>query len=342
MLRSICFALAAGLTASSTHAALSAAFIDVDNTAALTGFVTQDLMVTTSTDWGTAQILATLTAGSIYQDANGSDFAPNPLLFPNFPTLEFDSYLDGNGNQPGIAGQAVDLGGDVQEFSDSHIDITWFNTTLGDVGTFGIGRFTLGDNAVGSWTMMITSVGGFQANYQGLINNGQFDLRDTGGGPPVDGDLDSDGFVGITDLNIVLGDWNDTIFTGDPATVGDLNGDFFVGIADLNTILSNWNQNVFPGDAQAGDINGDGFVGIGDLNTVLGNWNLTIPTVDPRADPSGDGFIGIDDLNTVLGNWNAGTPPPGEALALVPEPGVLAVWLISSPLLFRSRHQSSD
>ena len=32
---------------------------------------------------------------------------------------------------------------------------------------------------------------------------------------------------------------------------GDLNGDGFVGIADLNIVLGNWNQNVPPGDALA-------------------------------------------------------------------------------------------
>jgi hypothetical protein len=247
MLKTICFALVAGLSASSASAALTAAFIDVDNTSALTGFVTQDLMVTTTNDWGTAQILATLTTGSIYQDPNGSDFIPNPLSFPTFPALEFDSYLDGNGQQPSLAGQAVGLGGDVQEFSDSHIDITWFNTSLTDTGTFGIGRFTLSDDAIGSWSMLITSAGGFQAHYQGLINTGMFDLRDTGGGPPVIGDLDSDGFVGITDLNIILGAWNQPVFPGDPLA-GDPSGDGFVGIEDLNTVLGNWNAGTPPLD----------------------------------------------------------------------------------------------
>jgi hypothetical protein len=245
MLRFICFATAISLAASNARAALTAEFVNAIDNSPLVGFVTQDLMVTTTTDWGTAQILATLTAGTIYQDPNGNDFKPNPLLFPNFPALEFDTYLDGNGQQPGIAGQAVDLGGDVQEFSANHLDITWYNTTLNDTGTFSIGRFTLSDDAVGSWTMMITSVGGFQANYQGLIDNGEFDLRNTGGGPPVIGDLDSDGFVGIADLNIVLGNWNQLVFPGDPLG-GDPSGDGFVGIEDLNTVLGNWNAGTPP------------------------------------------------------------------------------------------------
>ncbi len=54
---------------------------------------------------------------------------------------------------------------------------------------------------------------------------------------------------------------------------GDLNFDGFVGISDLNIVLGNWNLNVTPGDISVGDPSGDGFVGIDDLNAVLGNWN---------------------------------------------------------------------
>ncbi len=66
---------------------------------------------------------------------------------------------------------------------------------------------------------------------------------------------------------------------------GDLDGDGFVGISDLNTVLSNWNMTVFAGDIFSGDPSGDGFVGIDDLNTVLGNWNNGIPPVAGAAVP---------------------------------------------------------
>ncbi len=58
--------------------------------------------------------------------------------------------------------------------------------------------------------------------------------------------------------------------------VGDLDGDGFVGIDDLNLVLGNWNQSVPPGNPLA-DPSGDGFVGIDDLNEVLGNWNAGTP-----------------------------------------------------------------
>jgi len=58
---------------------------------------------------------------------------------------------------------------------------------------------------------------------------------------------------------------------------GDLDGDGFVGIEDLNLVLGNWNQQVAARDPQKGDPSGDGFVGIEDLNVVLGNWNAGTP-----------------------------------------------------------------
>ena len=66
---------------------------------------------------------------------------------------------------------------------------------------------------------------------------------------------------------------------------GDLDGDGFVGINDLNIVLGAWNQNVPPAEPLA-DPSGDGFVGIDDLNLVLGNWNAgTPPSSDAVPEP---------------------------------------------------------
>ena len=73
-----------------------------------------------------------------------------------------------------------------------------------------------------------------------------------------------------------LGDFF-TYSTTPVALDGDLNGDGFVGIVDLNIILGAWNQNVTAGDPLVGDPSGDGFVGLVDLNLVLGNWNAGTP-----------------------------------------------------------------
>lgn len=77
---------------------------------------------------------------------------------------------------------------------------------------------------------------------------------------PLSGDMDFDGFVGITDLNVILSNWNQTVDHGD-WTMGDIAG-FVQG----------------PGTGRAeGVAGGDGFVGIEDLNAVLGNWNTGTP-----------------------------------------------------------------
>lgn len=66
---------------------------------------------------------------------------------------------------------------------------------------------------------------------------------------------------------------------------GDLDGDGFVGISDLNLVLGNWNQTIPPGDLLA-DPSGDNFVGIEDLNTVLGHWNAGTPPTQTVPEPS--------------------------------------------------------
>ncbi len=79
------------------------------------------------------------------------------------------------------------------------------------------------------------------------------------------------GTVDSFDINVV-----GIAATAPPTLEGDLDGDGFVGISDLNMVLGNWNQTIPPGDPLA-DPSGDGFVGIEDLNTVLGNWNNGTP-----------------------------------------------------------------
>ncbi len=76
---------------------------------------------------------------------------------------------------------------------------------------------------------------------------------------------------------LAFSDGSSGVFVATIGIPGDLDGDGFVGITDLNLILANWNQNVTPGDPLAGDSTGDGFVGIEDLNAVLGNWNAGTP-----------------------------------------------------------------
>jgi glucosylceramidase len=86
------------------------------------------------------------------------------------------------------------------------------------------------------------------------------------------------------------------VWPGDLTLVGDLDGDGFVGIGDLNIVLGNWNQIVAAGDPLLGDPSGDGFVGIEDLNTVLGNWNAGTPPAVAIPEPGTLALLGLGGL----------------------------------------------
>jgi len=84
---------------------------------------------------------------------------------------------------------------------------------------------------------------------------------------PLSGDLDGDGFVGINDLNIVLGAWNQAVPPGDP--LADPSGDGFVGIDDLNTVLGNWNAGTPPpGEAGVPEPTSLGVLALGGLTLI--------------------------------------------------------------------------
>ncbi|MBW7906026.1 MAG: S8 family serine peptidase [Phycisphaerae bacterium] len=55
-----------------------------------------------------------------------------------------------------------------------------------------------------------------------------------------------------------------------PGCVGDIDGDGFVGQSDLGILLGNFGQNVPPNTG--GDLDGDGFVGQSDLGILLGDF----------------------------------------------------------------------
>jgi len=84
----------------------------------------------------------------------------------------------------------------------------------------------------------------------------------------------------FADRNIIINPepGNAFLAISDIVTIlGDLNSDGFVGIDDMNIILAHWNQTVTEGYLFSGDPTGDGFVGIDDLNIVLANWNTGTP-----------------------------------------------------------------
>ncbi len=132
---------------------------------------------------------------------------------------------------------------------------------------------------------MTSGTPGGQATIQELtlVHNGseQTLLQIIGNAPRADlrFGIDNDGEI------YIIAKRSGEIFRLVPRSIleGDLNDDGFVGIEDINLILGKWNQQVPARDPAKGDPSGDGFVGIEDLNVVLGNWNAGTPP--PGATP---------------------------------------------------------
>ena len=143
----------------------------------LDGYVANDLVANTDSDWTQAQLLLTLESGSVFQEVMGGDNPPNPGFFGMVPTLEFDTYLTGGGgSKPGdpilapgafgddasIAGGAVDLGGTPGgKFDTVGIDIGWFTTeTNNTAADMLLARITLSDDANGAWALRLSDAAG--------------------------------------------------------------------------------------------------------------------------------------------------------------------------------------
>jgi Concanavalin A-like lectin/glucanases superfamily len=180
-------------------------------------------------------------------------------------------YLDGNlialrgasGNIRDASFSLASLGGFVRE-----------NFTAGFIGL--IDSFRVSSNARYAGTSFTPPQGDFlpDAFTQLLFNFSEQEGRATVSdlGPnAVTGFLGA-GFTGATAPQIIHVE----------PPIGDLDFDGFVGINDLNTVIGAWNQTVTPGDPALGDLTDDGFVGIDDLNLILGNWNLGVPSVAPQ------------------------------------------------------------
>ena len=216
----------------------------VDNSSALTGYVTQDIIIHTGTDWLSAELIVTLDAtGDVYQEPNVGSISPqspNPVFFSGIPELEFDTYVSN-----GVLGEqvmqigAVDLGGPtLPVFDTDEISIAWWTTYADDLDELALARVTLADDAAGTWMFMATA---YPAEGPLVLTGGKV----IDGTLYFAGDLNVDGFVGQTDLDIVLDQWgkSDAEITDSRA---DPTGDSFVGQFDLDTVLNDWGQGTLP------------------------------------------------------------------------------------------------
>ncbi len=195
-------------------------------------------------DWNVAELLLELDTGSVYNDPDFNAFLPQQNFWPSRPDLEFDSWVGVPGDfTNSIQGPAIDLGdpGPVV-MADQKVSIIWFNSDLTNTGPVRIANMALSDDAQGTWSVIVGFSGQVFLTQTGWVVNGVMQL--TPPPPPLIGDLDNDGFVGISDLNLILGDWNLSVPQANP--LADPSGDGFVGIEDLNTVLGNWNSGSPP------------------------------------------------------------------------------------------------
>lgn len=173
--------LVAVATAAVPGQAATMSFVVVDNSFALgPGYATTDLRFQTSSNWLSSQLLLTLSQGSIYQNPfNSGDGPPSAALVGLLPAAAFDTFV-----APGvfdstqtllIPGGAVDLGGSpTKQFDGSGINITWGPGTAIS-GDLLLGRFTLSDNATGTWKVRIANDADGAMFDQGFVVNGRFE-----------------------------------------------------------------------------------------------------------------------------------------------------------------------
>ncbi len=158
------------LTASHATAEESIEWVEVDNSAVLTGYRTFDIYMNSEAGVCCAGLVYELTQGSFYyfhsdthpflNDLVAINEPPPQQLFdilgPTLPEVyqaEYTTYFTIGGVRAAIPGAAAIPGvGDVLEHSEQEIDISWYGGSY-PTGHVHMGRVTVTDDAVGTWIM---------------------------------------------------------------------------------------------------------------------------------------------------------------------------------------------
>ncbi len=164
------------LFAGASQAQVEIAFEQAESNASMPS-VAQILNVKTTSDWTAASIVIELDNGSMVQDyyiaedpitpgtpsgevvgdsqdTSGEDSGGADL---NLPPTASATGPEAFGNAVLVAGGGEqDLGGKSLWMDSERMDLCWYNHSQDDVGWGRIGRFTLSDNAIGTWTLAVT------------------------------------------------------------------------------------------------------------------------------------------------------------------------------------------
>ncbi|XAM00515.1 PEP-CTERM sorting domain-containing protein [Phycisphaeraceae bacterium D3-23] len=175
--------------------------------------------------------------GTIAPGASAGDLLIDADLVQT-ATAEFD--IEIAGLTPGTGHDRLTVEGDVTIDGTLTVNvIDGFAPTAGDV--YDVFDF---DTSSGTFhTINLGGVGnGNTWDLTNLYSDGQLIVIRSG-------DLNSDGIVGVEDLDIILANWNDSVTAFDES-MGDATGDGFVDDADLQIVLDQFGNTTFPGSTQ--------------------------------------------------------------------------------------------
>jgi hypothetical protein len=185
-----------------TQTSATAAAVTADPTVANSITNILNVTVPAGMDWQSSKIRITLTAGSVYNTGApfGTENAPTPAFWGGFPQLEYDTFVNiknfgaatilGTVNANGTDGPppAVGLSGSGGQL----VSVAWGDLTAGEEGTFTVGRFTLSNNAAGSFFGASADNTG-TSTFTGTIANGVMTI----GAVPEPGSLGALAVAGI-------------------------------------------------------------------------------------------------------------------------------------------------
>ncbi len=215
--------------------------VDPNNT--VSGVVANKLIANgNGADWLSAALLLELDSGYVYNDPTLDSQQPQQNIWGIFPDLEFDSWVGVPGDSTSsILGSATDLGDAVGPavIANQKVSVAWYNTSSSNTGPTRIANISLSDDAQGTFSIRASFSGPEPVVLfdTGWVIDGvaYFDLP---------GDVDGDGFVGLSDLDIILASWNQTVPPG--SSLADLTNDDYVGLDDLDIVLNHWNIGTPP------------------------------------------------------------------------------------------------